>query len=120
MILVILDDLLFTSKIRTTAAGIGVPVAFAKSADAAIAEMEKSRPDLVIFDLNNPRIDALGMVSRMKADSQLGSIPLLAFASHVQVAAMEAARRAGVGQVLPRSAFAEQLADILRAVGSSR
>jgi len=115
VILVILDDLLFTSRIRATAAQVGASVAFARSLDAAVAEMQKSLPSLVVFDLNNPRIDALGIVESMKADPRLASVPLMAFASHVQVASMEAARRAGVNDVLPRSAFAERLPDILRA-----
>src|SRR5262245_23914335 len=66
MILAVLDDLMFTSKIKTTAAQLGVSVAFARSADSALAEMRKAAPDLVIFDLNNPRTDPLGIVAAMK------------------------------------------------------
>jgi hypothetical protein len=37
----------------------------------------------------------------------------MGFVSHVQVAVIEAAQQAGAEQVLPRSAFAARLADIL-------
>src|SRR5262245_40610127 len=96
MILAVLDDLMFTSKIRTTASQLGVTVAFARSAESALAEMRKAVPALVILDLNNPRTQPLAIVGAMKADASLASIPTLGYASHVQTDVIEAARAAGV------------------------
>src|SRR4051812_4865098 len=106
MILAVLDDLLFTSKIKTTATQLGVPIAFARSGADALAQMRKAAPALVILDLNNSRIDPLGTVATMKADPALESIPTVGFASHVQTDVIDAARAAGVGEVMARSAFA--------------
>ena len=64
MILAILDDLMFTSKIKAAAAQLGVPITFARSSAAALAEMRSAPPTLVILDLNNPRTDPLGTVDR--------------------------------------------------------
>jgi PleD family two-component response regulator len=113
MILAILDDLMFTSKIRATASQLGVAVAFARSADAALADMRKAAPSLVILDLNNPRTNPLGIVAAMKAEPELAAIPTVGYASHVQVDVITAARQAGVGDVMARSAFAQQLPAIL-------
>ena len=113
MILAILDDLLFTSKIRTTAKQLGVPLTVARSKDDALAAMHATVPRLVIFDLNNPRTDPLGTVAAMKADPALAAIPTVAFVSHVQVALIDEARRAGVGEVMARSYFAGRLPEIL-------
>ena len=114
MILAVLDDLMFTSKIRTTAAQLGVVVAFARSAESALAEMRKTPPVLVILDLNNARTQPLSIVSAMKADAALSAIPTLGYASHVQTDVIEAARAAGVQDVLARSAFTQQLPAILQ------
>jgi PleD family two-component response regulator len=114
MILAVLDDLMFTSKIRTTASQLGVTVAFARSAEGALAEMRRTAPALVIFDLNNPRTQPLAIVGAMKADASLASIPTLGYASHVQTDVIEAARAAGVQDVLARSAFTQQLPAILQ------
>jgi PleD family two-component response regulator len=76
--------------------------------------MRKTPPTLVILDLNNPRTNPLGIVSAMKQDAALAAIPTLGFASHVQTDVINAARAAGVGEVLARSAFTQQLADILK------
>ena len=113
MILAVLDDLLFTSKIKTAAGHLGVTVSFARTAAAALGEMRAHMPALVIFDLNNPRTDPLGTVEAMKADPTLADIPTVGFVSHVQTELIEAARRAGVGDVMARSAFTAQLPDIL-------
>ena len=104
---------MFTSKIRTAASRLGVEVAFARSRDAALTEMRKATPTLVILDLNAGRADPLGIVASMKADPALASIPTVGFVSHVQADLIEQARQAGVGEVMARSAFTMRLADIL-------
>jgi len=114
VILAILDDLMFTSKIKTAASQLGVAVAFARSSDAALAEMRQRTPSLVIFDLNSTRTDPLGTVAAMKRDAGLASIPTLGFVSHVQAELIDAARQAGVEEVLARSAFTMRLPEILR------
>jgi PleD family two-component response regulator len=113
MILAVLDDLLFTSKIKAAAGQLGVSVSFARTAAAALSEMRLRAPALVIFDLNNPRTDPLGTVAAMKADSTLAGVPTLGYASHVQTDVIDAARRAGVGDVMARSAFTSRLGEIL-------
>jgi CheY-like chemotaxis protein len=113
MVLAVLDDLLFTSKIKATASALGKTVTFARSAPAALDAMRASAPTLVILDLNNPRIDSLGVVASMKEDQALASIPTLGYASHVQTDVIDLARRTGIGEVLARSAFTSQLGDIL-------
>jgi CheY-like chemotaxis protein len=113
MILAVLDDLMFSSKIKTTAGQLGVAVTFARSADAALSEMRKTAPSLVILDLNNARTNPLGIVASMKEDPALAAIPTVGYASHVQTDVINAARQAGVGDVMARSAFTQQLAQIL-------
>jgi len=113
MILAVVDDLMFASKIRTAASQLGVPVTFARSSEAALAEMRKDAPSLVIFDLNSARANPLGTLAAMKRDPALAAIPTLGYASHVQTDVINAARQAGVDEVLARSAFTQQLAEIL-------
>src|SRR3989441_13187260 len=112
MILAVLDDLMFSSKIKTTASQLGATVTFARSADAALNEMRKSPPSLVILDLNNPRTTPLAIVASMKADPALASVPTLGYVSHVDTATINAAREAGVGEILARSPVPVQAAEI--------
>jgi PleD family two-component response regulator len=115
MVLAIVDDLMFSSKIRTAAAQLGVDIAFARSSAAALAAIRASAPALVILDLNNPRTDPLGTVAALKQDPATASIRTIGYASHVQTDVIDAARQAGVDEVLARSAFSARLPDILSA-----
>jgi len=113
VILAILDDLMFTSKIKAAAARLGVSVSVARSSGAAIAGMRASRPALVILDLDSAGTGPLATVGAMQADPALASIPTVGFVSHVHGELIEAARRAGVGEVMARSAFTAQLPALL-------
>jgi PleD family two-component response regulator len=113
VILAILDDLMFTSKIRLAAQQRGVAVAFARSSAGALEQMRTTRPALVILDLNNPRTDPLGTIAAMRADNALASIPTIGYVSHVDTTTIDAARQAGVHDVMARSAFTARLGDII-------
>ena len=115
MILAVLDDLMFTSKIRSAAVGLGVPLTIARSSEAALTEMKKNPPSLVIFDLNSPRTNPIATITAMKNDAELAGVPTLGFVSHVDSATISAALAAGVGDVLARSAFVADLPSILSA-----
>ena len=104
---------MFSSKIKTAANGLGVDLRFSRSVDGALETMRKNPTTMVIFDLNNERISALAIVAAMKQDPALASIRTVGFASHVQTDVIDAARKAGVGEVLARSAFVAQLSEIL-------
>jgi PleD family two-component response regulator len=113
MILAVLDDLMFTTRIKTTAGQMGIAVSFARSADAALTEMRRTTPSLVILDLNSARTNPLGLVSSMRQDPVLAAVRTVGYVSHVHTDVIDAARRAGVGEVLARSAFSQRLAEIL-------
>jgi CheY-like chemotaxis protein len=114
VVLAIVDDLMFTSKIKAAASGLGVALIFARSAGAALEQMRQTTPALVILDLNGTRTDPIAFIAGMKRDPALATIPTVGFVSHVRTDVIEAARAAGVDQVLARSAFTEQLAEILQ------
>jgi threonine dehydratase len=85
MILAVLDDLMFCSKIKTTANHLGVDLRFSRSVDGAIETMRKNPTTLVILDLNNERIGPLAIVTAMKQDPALAAaakcfhVPLVVF-----------------------------------------
>jgi DNA-binding NarL/FixJ family response regulator len=112
-ILAAVDDFLFRSKIRAVAKHVNAEIAFAQSADEILTLARASRPSLVIVDLNNQKLDPVAAIAALKGDRELGSIRTIGFASHVHAELIDAARRAGADQVLARSQFAGNLADIL-------
>ena len=113
MILVAVDDLLFSSKIRTTAKQAGVELAFARTPAEILTQARALKPGLIIFDLNAPKIDSINTVHALRQDPELATIPTMGFVSHVDTRTIVAARDAGVDEVMARSAFAANLDKIL-------
>jgi DNA-binding NarL/FixJ family response regulator len=113
MVLAAVDDLLFSSKIRTTAKQAGVELTFARSPQEILEQARALKPSRVIFDLNSGKTDPIATITALKQDAALGPARVLAFASHVHTELLASARSAGADQVLARSAFAANLAEIL-------
>lgn len=120
MVLAAVDDLLFSSKIRATAKQVDVTVQFARTPDEILAQARALKPALAIFDLNSAKTDPIATIAALKRDPDAAGIRTIGFASHVHTELIQAARAAGADEVLPRSAFAGRLADILQAAQSSR
>ena len=117
MILVAVDDFLFRSKIRTTGKNAGVELSFPRTPDEILEQARTLKPSLAIFDLNSVKMEP---IARMKQDPELGSIRTLGFVSHVDSARIQAARAAGTDEVVARSTFATDLAEILLSDGTTR
>lgn len=114
-ILAAVDDFLFRSKIRATAKHVNADVRFAQTSDEMLTQARELKPSLIIFDLNSQKMDAIATIAALKADTDTSALRAIGFASHVHTELIAAARSAGADEVLPRSAFAGRLADILQA-----
>lgn len=114
MIICVLDDLIFSIKISTTAKAIGgIDLYFERTPEMVIPRIREKKPSLVIFDLNSARMRPIDAIGAIKSDPELKTIRTLGFVAHVDSDAITAARAAGIDQVLARSAFSAQLGDIL-------
>ena len=120
MVLCAVDDLLFSVKISTAAKAVGAPVFFERNPDMVLARIREKQPSLVIFDLNSTKMRPLEMITAIKADAALQSVRTLGYVSHVQTDVINAARHAGIDEVLARSAFSERLGQILTGPSSTR
>ena len=113
-VMAVVDDLFFAAKIRATAESLGVPIEFARDADALIASARGEPPAIVLFDLHAQRLDPFALAARLKADETLHDVPLVGFFSHVQTDLQQRARQAGFDRVLARSMFVKVLPELLQ------
>ena len=113
MILAAVDDLLFSSKIRTTAKLAGVELVFARTPSEILSQTRALKPALVIFDLNSAKADPINTIAALRSAPDLKGVPTMGFVSHVDTELIRAAREAGMDEVVARSAFAANLAEIL-------
>ncbi len=110
MILAIVDDLFFRSKLEVAAAQLGTQLTIA--ADAGPGLRSGGPWSRVLIDLNMSRGDAVGMIRELRAAHP--GVPVIGYVSHVQHELQRQALEAGCTQVLPRSAFVQQLPELLK------
>jgi CheY-like chemotaxis protein len=113
LVIAFLDDLMFSSRIREAATPLGVEVRTLRKV-ADLLEACRGKPQLVIVDLDSQRLPTAEALAALRADPELAELPIVGFFSHVDVARARAAQAAGCTQVLPRSAFVQQLPQLLR------
>jgi two-component system cell cycle response regulator DivK len=113
IVIAVVDDLFFASKIRGTAEALGVTAIFARNVSVTLEAARRDRPSLIICDLHSQKVDPIELAKQLKADKELRSIPLLGFFSHVQTELQQQGEAAGFDRVLPRSAFSKHLSEIL-------
>jgi hypothetical protein len=115
-----IEDLFFNAKITETARKLGVKVAFIKNDKDAIAELTESeeadRPGLIVFDLNNASAKPMTLIPKLKAKLKK-STSIVGFLSHLQNELRAKAIEVGCDTVMPRSAFSQNLPNLLRRYG---
>jgi PleD family two-component response regulator len=113
-ILAVVDDLLFTVKINDAAKRVGLDVQFLKSEHDVLQKAAQEKPLLIILDLNNNSVEPLELISKLKSDHDLKRISLIGYLSHVQGELKQKAHDAGANIVMARSAFSQNLQQILK------
>jgi CheY-like chemotaxis protein len=108
-IVALMDDLFFQMKVAETAKHLGLELKVATNGEALLSLLEPA-PNLVIVDLN-ARSQPLAVIERVRAAQK--DLRVIGFLSHVQRELAEQAQVAGCNEVMPRSAFTQNLAAIL-------
>jgi len=115
-----IDDLFFLAKIQETARKLNVKVEFVKNDKDLMDRMEQNgeeKPSLIIFDLNNASVKPLTLIPKLKSKLKKGT-SIIGFLSHVQGDLKQKAHEVGCDMVLPRSAFSQNLPQLLRRHGA--
>jgi CheY-like chemotaxis protein len=114
------EDLFFLAKIQETARKLNVKVEFVKTDKDLVDKMQQNgeeKPSLIIFDLNNNGAKPLTLIPKLKSKLKKGT-SIIGFLSHVQGDLKQKAHEVGCDMVLPRSAFSQNLPQLLRRHGA--
>jgi hypothetical protein len=106
-------DLIFTTKVKETAASLGFQMLVASDELLAKSLIETQRPRVVLVDLT---AGALAAPSALRAYRELAGSDawFVAFGPHVEADTLAAARAAGCQAVMPRSKFTALLPLLMR------
>jgi CheY-like chemotaxis protein len=115
-----IEDLFFMAKIQETARKLNVKVEFVKTDKDLADKLQQNgeeKPSLIIFDLNNANAKPLTLIPKLKSKLKKGT-SIIGFLSHVQGDLKQKAHEVGCDMVLPRSAFSQNLPQLLRRHGA--
>jgi CheY-like chemotaxis protein len=126
LIFAFVDDLFFSAKIQETARKLNIRVNFVKNEQEVFDQLEQAgvvangngqngsaSPALVIFDLNSNSGKPLQTIRQLKQRFKRAT-NTIGFLSHLQGDLKLKAQEAGCDMVLPRSAFSQNLPQLLR------
>jgi hypothetical protein len=113
-----IEDLFFYAKINEIARKLGVKVEFVKTPEPILERVsddipEEDRPALIIFDLNNANVKPFTLIPKLRAKLKK-SASIVGFLQHIQGDLKMKAIEAGCDMVVPRSAFSQNLPNLLR------
>lgn len=112
-IFAVVDDLMFTVKINDAAKRNGFDTVFLKSEKDVLDKIAETVPPLIIIDLNSNSVDPLKLISKIKSGDHK-RVSIIGYLSHVQGELKQQAQEAGADMVMARSAFSQNLLQILK------
>jgi CheY-like chemotaxis protein len=112
-IVAVVDDIFFLAKIQQTARQLGITTE-SVAPDALQERLSQNGAGAILVDLNHRSGKAIAVLEGLKDNPATRIIPVVAFLSHVQTDLAQAARAAGCGRVMARSAFSQQLPVLLQ------
>ncbi len=108
-------DLLWATRIKSTADALGIPCRPARNLEMLEARLADSKIAGLIVDLETGSV-GLSLIDRLrtgaKTEAERG-VAIVAFGPHVDVGGLQAAREKGASAVLARGAFSGNLPEIL-------
>lgn len=103
MIVAVVSDLLFESKIAGAARVAGVSLQVARTTPAVLAALAEPAVTALVVDLHLSSDDSLSLCRAARQARPL--LPIIGFFSHVDAETRRAALEAGATQALPRARF---------------
>ncbi len=115
MILYCCSDLLWATKVKSTADSLGIPCRPARTLEMLDARLADSQVKALILDLEAGPVtmELLAHIRKLPATPER-QIRVVAFGPHVEVGALREAAAAGAESVLTRGAFSARLPEILQ------
>jgi len=118
-VIALVDDLIFLSRIREAGRAAGIEVRAVRGA-SDLVDAARQQGRLVLVDADSERLHWKAAVAALRAEPRVGTLPVIAFVSHVRADHAQAARAAGASRVLARSAFVEELPELVAQAAQPR
>jgi len=119
-ILVAVNDIFFYTKVRDALMSKGYRIERARTQQDIAEKASATNPSAFIVNMNDDKLDAFQALEILKADGDMKTIPILAFANHEEVDTFNRARALGVNKIVSRNEFSSRLKDLVEEVAGNQ
>jgi CheY-like chemotaxis protein/anti-sigma regulatory factor (Ser/Thr protein kinase) len=113
-VLVVEDSPTQASEIRFLLEDAGFDIDLAGDGLAALSSLRKAHPDLIVTDLQMPRMDGLGLVEAVRSEHP--SVPVVLITAHGSEEIAARALRSGAASYVPKRNLAQDLAQVVQQI----
>ncbi|HEY0607412.1 MAG TPA: hypothetical protein VGD58_31125 [Herpetosiphonaceae bacterium] len=113
-IVLLIPDLFFSVKVADAARALGYQTRDAANAEALLTAVREGAAGVVLD--TQERSGWQEAIQALKADPATAQVPVLAFGSHVDVAASRAAVAAGCDRLVTRGKLSRELPELLQSL----
>lgn len=112
-LLLVADDLFFSSRIESAAKALGAKLTKVRKLEELRGRIERTAPDLAIMDLASKTIDVERAFAEIRSSAGGEGVFCVGYLPHVERELAEGFRKKGVDLVVARSRFSREMGDII-------
>ncbi len=115
-ILVVDDSVTMRDMVKFTLETAGYDVQLAVDGDDAITFLDDNTFDLVITDINMPKMDGIDLTQHIRADARTSSLPVLCLTTEQAASTKSAAKAAGATGWIAKPFDPDKLLQVVKKV----
>jgi two-component system, cell cycle response regulator DivK len=116
-ILVAEDNAVNLELLREMLEGLGCEVVEASNGEQALAKVEETEPDLILLDINMPKMNGYDVLTRLRQNRKFSAVPVLAVTAYAMKEDQQKVLEAGFNGYLPKPIDRTRLLGELRRFG---
>ena len=114
MIFAILNEMVFKEMIERAAMEEQTDSLVLVEEETLIAALQEETPSVLFIDIGLSSLDGPSLIQKLKQNPSTRTLPIVAFGNSLRADLLQDAKEMGADLVLPKSAFREQLPEIIR------
>jgi two-component system chemotaxis response regulator CheY len=116
VVLTVDDSRTMRDMLKMALAGAGFDVIQAEDGVHGVEVLSGAKPDVIITDINMPRMDGFGFITHVRADARYRGLPILVLTTESDAEKKDRARKAGATGWIVKPFDPQRLVDAVRRV----